>query len=31
MTVAGAQIENKMIEEVKNELIEKINEYFEKE
>ena len=29
ITLAGAQIENKTIEEVKNELIEKINEYFD--
>ena len=29
ITLAGAQIENKTIEEVKEELIQKINEYFE--
>ena len=29
ITLAGAQIENKTIEEVKQELIQKINEYFE--
>ena len=29
ITLAGAQLENKTLEEAKSELIEKINEYFE--